>query len=123
MELKLEIIQVAGFIGVWTAVLLWPVFLLFLNPRFDPDWKHRRWTAFEAEALPLFAVFRMSLYVPAVCSRFCARRLFGEVEGERYDFRGRAGPVLYVLCMVEAIAGLGGGVVGVLAHYTLKLMQ
>jgi len=119
----LEALRIGGFVGVWLAILIWPILLLYLNPRFDPDWKHKRWTELEATVLPMFSVFRMSLYVPAVCSRFCARRLFGAVEGERYDFRGRAGPLLYVLCMVELVAGVGGGTVGSLAHYALKLLD
>ncbi len=119
----LELIEIAGGMSMLVGAFVLPAFPLFLNPRFDPDWKTRRWTKLEAETLPLFPFLRASLYVPAVCSRFCARRLFGAVEGERYDFRGRAGTLLYVLCMVELVAGVGGGVVGVIARYTLKLLD
>ena len=111
----------AGVVFGLVALLLWPLFILFLNPRFDPDWKHRRWTAFETEALPLFAVFRLSLYVPAVCSDLCARRLFGQVDGASYDFRGRAGPVLYTLCMIEMLS-IAGAVAGAIAHNVIKAL-
>ncbi len=118
----LKIAVAAGTLSVFVALALWPVFLIFLNPKFDPDWKDRRWTPFEREALPFFGVFRIALYVPAVASRFCARRLFGVPEGERYDFRGRAGPVLYALCMVEMILMYGGLSISLVAYYWLKLI-
>lgn len=122
LETFLTLAGAAGTAAVMSALALWPVFLIFLNPKFDPDWKDRRWTPFEREALPFFGVFRIALYVPAVTSRFCARRLFGAEEGESYDFRGRAGPVLYAFCMAEMLLICGGMVLALTAYYGLKLI-
>lgn len=124
MIAALEGIRIAGGLaGLIGAFVLMPILTFFLTRRFDPDWIERRWTPFEREAIafPIFPLLRMSLYAPAVCWRFSARRTFG-ADAEHYDFRGRAGPVLHLLSLMYMIC-LGMAVIAAIVHQILKLVD
>jgi hypothetical protein len=101
------------FHGVLTMLLALP-----LKRRFDADWKKLA----PDTGGPLLRRYHLTLrYMVAVVSRRAARNTFPD---ETYDFRGRVGPLLYLLCWVSTGTAcvaltlmVGGFIIEVLAGH------